>query len=71
MQAAEFEPEFPPESPRAGRLSAIAAWLRRRGAAVLVFALLIVVWEAGVWLSGVKEYLLPPPDACSTSPQRP
>jgi NitT/TauT family transport system permease protein len=44
-----------------GRFSAIAAWLRKRAAALIVFALLFVVWEFAVHLTGVKEYLLPPP----------
>jgi NitT/TauT family transport system permease protein len=47
--------------PSAGRAAAILAWLRRRGGALLVFAILLIVWEVSVRLAGVKEYLLPPP----------
>ena len=43
------------------RSTAIVEWLRRRGSAIAVFALLILVWEVGVRVAGVKEYLLPPP----------
>ena len=43
------------------RTAAVAAWLRRRGSAFAVFVALIVLWEVGVRLTGVKEYLLPPP----------
>jgi NitT/TauT family transport system permease protein len=35
--------------------------LRRRGGALVIFALFFIVWEFGVHLFGVKEYLLPPP----------
>jgi len=45
----------------ASRGSAIAAWLKRRGSAIAVFVLLVLFWEVAVRLSGVKEYLLPPP----------
>jgi NitT/TauT family transport system permease protein len=43
------------------RGNGIAGWLRRRGGAVAIFVLLFVVWELAVRLTGVKEYLLPPP----------
>jgi len=43
------------------RTDAIAAWLKRRGGALAIFVLLIVLWEVGVRVSGIKEYLLPPP----------
>jgi len=46
---------------RQARTAAIAAWLRRRGGALAIFALLIVLWEVAVRVTGVKEYLLPPP----------
>jgi NitT/TauT family transport system permease protein len=46
---------------RASRTEAIVAWLRRRGGALAIFVLLIVLWEVGVRVSGIKEYLLPPP----------
>lgn len=36
-------------------------WLRTRGGALAIFALLFVVWEIAVHVSGIKEYLLPPP----------
>ena len=36
-------------------------WLRKRGGALAVFLLLLIVWELGVRMFGVKEYLLPPP----------
>ncbi len=44
---------------RAG--AAVVGWLRTRGGAIAIFALLFLVWEAAVHLTGVKEYLLPPP----------
>ncbi len=44
-----------------GRGASLAAWLRKRAGAILIFALLFAVWEAAVWLFGIKEYLLPPP----------
>ncbi len=47
--------------PYSGRLAALGLWLRKRVAAILVFAALFAIWEAGVWIFGVKEYLLPPP----------
>lgn len=37
------------------------AWLKRRAAPLIVFALLFLLWEVAVHLTGVKEYLLPPP----------
>lgn len=39
----------------------MSAWLRKRAGAVIIFALFFVLWEAAVWLFGIKEYLLPPP----------
>ena len=39
----------------------IAHWLRQRVGALLVVALLLLAWEIGVRLLGIKEYLLPPP----------
>jgi NitT/TauT family transport system permease protein len=39
----------------------IAGWLRQRAGAVLVVAVLLLAWEIGVRLLGIKEYLLPPP----------
>jgi NitT/TauT family transport system permease protein len=36
-------------------------WLRTRGGALVIFALLFVAWELAVHLFGIKEYLLPPP----------
>jgi len=43
------------------RAAVIAAWLRRRGGALAIFALLIALWEVAVRVTGIKEYLLPPP----------
>ena len=43
------------------RLGALAGWLRTRGGALAIFALLFIVWEVAVRVTGVKEYLLPPP----------
>jgi NitT/TauT family transport system permease protein len=47
--------------PYAGRLAAFGMWLRRRAGALIVFAVLFALWEGGVWIFGIKEYLLPPP----------
>jgi NitT/TauT family transport system permease protein len=43
------------------RTTSLANWLKRRAAPLIVFALLFLVWEFAVHLTGVKEYLLPPP----------
>jgi len=43
------------------RSNALVAWLGRRGGALAIFVLLFVVWEVAVRVTGVKEYLLPPP----------
>lgn len=43
------------------RRTSLAVWLRRRTAPLIVFALLFVLWEGAVHLTGIKEYLLPPP----------
>ena len=40
---------------------ALAGWLRTRGGALAIFALLFVAWEVAVRVTGVKEYLLPTP----------
>jgi NitT/TauT family transport system permease protein len=40
---------------------ALAAWLKKRGGAIALFAVLFLGWEFAVHLFGVKEYLLPPP----------
>ena len=42
-------------------MNALASWFRRRLGAIVVFALLFLLWEFGVRLFGIKEYLLPPP----------
>jgi NitT/TauT family transport system permease protein len=47
--------------PPVSRAAALGAWLRKRGGALLVFAVVFVAWEFAVRLFGVKEYLLPPP----------
>ena len=44
-----------------GRAASLGLWLRRRIAPLLVFAALFALWEGAVHLTGVKEYLLPPP----------
>ena len=49
------------DEPRAARGASLVAWLKRRAAPLIVFALLFVLWEFAVHLTGVKEYLLPPP----------
>ncbi len=36
-------------------------WLKRRAAPLLVFVVLFLLWELAVRLTGMKEYLLPPP----------
>jgi len=43
------------------RGAALTAWLKKRGGAIGVFALLFLAWEFAVRLTGIKEYLLPPP----------
>src|SRR2546430_4741007 len=43
------------------RLGALTGWLRTRGGALAIFALLFIMWEVAVRVTGVKEYLLPPP----------
>jgi NitT/TauT family transport system permease protein len=48
-------------SATASRAASLGVWLRRRAAPLIVFALLFVLWEFAVHLTGVKEYLLPPP----------
>ncbi len=50
-----------PGALRAGAAAGDGAWLRRRLGPLLVFALLLVVWEFGVELAGIRAYLLPPP----------
>ena len=47
--------------PAEARGAALVAWLRKRGAAIGVFVLLFLAWEFAVRLTGIKEYLLPPP----------
>ena len=50
-----------PAPPVAGRGAALAAWTRKRGGAIAVFLLLLLAWEFAVRVTGIKEYLLPPP----------
>jgi NitT/TauT family transport system permease protein len=45
----------------AQRRGEVGAWLARRGGALLIFALLFLLWEFAVRIFGIKEYLLPPP----------
>lgn len=46
---------------RVQRAAGLGAWLRQRAGAVLVVAVLLVAWEFGVRMLGIKEYLLPAP----------
>ena len=50
-----------PNARRAQPLDGLIAWLRQRAGALLVALALLVAWEVGVRLLGIKEYLLPPP----------
>ena len=43
------------------RSSVLGAWFGKRGGALAIFVLLFVIWEVAVRVTGVKEYLLPPP----------
>ena len=45
------------------RSSVLAAWFGKRGGALAIFVLLFVIWEVAVRVTGVKEYLLPPPSS--------
>ena len=58
MNAATTTLPAPTRSPRG---AAIAAWLRKRLGALVIFAMLFVLWEFAVHVFGIKEYLLPPP----------
>jgi NitT/TauT family transport system permease protein len=49
------------EQPTPTRGASLGAWLKRRAAPLLVFLLLFLLWESAVHLTGIKEYLLPPP----------
>lgn len=49
------------DQPAAIRGNTLGLWLKRRAAPLIVFALLFLAWEFAVHLTGVKEYLLPPP----------
>jgi NitT/TauT family transport system permease protein len=49
----------PSASPSAA--TSLGNWLKRRAAPLIVFAILFLIWEFAVHLTGVKEYLLPPP----------
>jgi NitT/TauT family transport system permease protein len=44
-----------------GRAASLGLWLRRRIAPLIVFAALFALWEGAVHLTGIREYLLPPP----------
>jgi NitT/TauT family transport system permease protein len=44
-----------------GRFAGLLPWLRKRGGALLLFALMVAAWEVSVRLLGIKEYLLPTP----------
>jgi NitT/TauT family transport system permease protein len=43
------------------RESPLVAWFRKRGGAIIAFIALFVAWELAVRVTGIKEYLLPPP----------
>jgi NitT/TauT family transport system permease protein len=43
------------------RSNALVGWLGKRGGALAIFVLLFIVWEVAVRITGIKEYLLPPP----------
>ena len=43
------------------RSSPALNWLAKRGGAIAIFVLLFIAWEVAVRVTGVKEYLLPPP----------
>jgi NitT/TauT family transport system permease protein len=49
------------DQPAVTRGASLAAWVKRRAAPLIVFALLFLLWESAVHLTGIKEYLLPPP----------
>jgi NitT/TauT family transport system permease protein len=49
----------PSSSPSAA--TSLGNWLKRRAAPLMVFAVLFLIWEFAVHLTGVKEYQLPPP----------
>lgn len=57
MAADRTTAEPAPDSAFAGVLT----WLRRRAGLIVVFLVLFLLWEYGVWLFGIKAYLLPPP----------
>src|SRR5436309_2988349 len=46
--------------------SALGAWFRKRGGAIVAFIALFVAWELAVRVTGIKEYLLPPPSRVYT-----
>ena len=48
------------EPPRGGAAT-LAGWLRKRAGLLVVALAFFLLWEYGVWLFGVKAYLLPPP----------
>jgi len=48
------------------RESALGAWFRKRGGAIVAFIALFVAWEFAVRVTGIKEYLLPPPSRVYT-----
>lgn len=50
-----------PPTPAATHGHGLSSWLRQRAGALLVVLVLLLVWEFGVRLLGIKEYLLPPP----------
>ena len=59
-------PDLPAAAPPTGdelgpRGGGVPAWIRKRGGAIVIAIALLLLWEVGVRLLGIKEYLLPPP----------
>jgi NitT/TauT family transport system permease protein len=48
------------------RESALGGWFRKRGGAIVALIALFVAWEFAVRVTGIKEYLLPPPSRVYT-----
>ncbi len=48
------------------RESALRAWFQKRGGAIVAFIALFIAWELAVRVTGIKEYLLPPPSRVYT-----
>src|SRR5207237_2853576 len=50
----------------AARENVVGAWVRKRGGAIVAFIAIFVAWELAVRVTGIKEYLLPPPSRVYT-----